>query len=300
MKMKIARFAYLPLAFFLLFAASCRKEDSVKTEPLSSADAQMISEENATAENEQQDVTEMGFATGSDLEVIAGANGADSTGETTAHIDFRLSLFANLVLKLGPNATIQVVPSDGTYPKTVTIDYGAGTLCRDGRTRQGSVVLQFSGPMRQSGSELTIQLNNYMVNNVKIAGTKTIRNLSADGVIKYSVTVEGGSVQFANGRGFTFSENKIRTKVAGMATSDVSDDVFSIEGSTMVKYANGVTVTRTTETPLIKPVACRWIVQGIMKVQINERIHSIDFGDGTYDNLAVVTTANGSFQIKLP
>jgi len=297
MKCRISH-AIAMLFLMTLSIVSCKKDNSAQT-PVSDTEAQTISQEDAAAESEYDDITEMGLAAGADMEAGAIDNGRIATDGSTARI--RIDLFLNLQLKLGPCVTVTAEPNDTTFPKTVTINYGDGCLCRDGKIRKGTVVLYFSAPLRRSGAVLTITLKDYYVNRAHIEGVKTITNLSANGAVKYSVKIEGGKVAWPNGRGFTYEGTKTVTQIEGASTLTCADDVYSIEVRTQIKYANGITVTKNSETPLIKPVACHWIVKGILKITINDRVMYVDFGTaGDCDNKALLTWANGQIEITLP
>jgi hypothetical protein len=209
-------------------------------------------------------------------------------------------VFDNLALKIGPCTTITVTPNDSTYPKTVVIDYHDGCVCRDGKFRKGVITLNYTKPLRRPGAILTITLKDYFVNRKHIEGTKTITNLSAGNTHIYSVVVTDGKVSLPNGRGFKYEKNKLVTQTAGMDTRTVSDDVYSIEGRSKTSYANGTTVVVNTETPLVKPVACEWIVSGIVKIKINDRVLYLDFGNGDCDNKATLKWNDHTIEITLP
>lgn len=296
MKLKLSATIAMSLLMALMIA-SCKKESSSQTQ-VSEQEAQTISQEDAAAEGEYDDITEMGLATGADMEGGAIDNGRMATDGSTSRI--RIDLFVNLQLKLGPCANITAEPNDSTFPKTVTIDYGDGCICRDGKFRKGSVVLYFSAPIRKPGAVLTITLKDYYVNRAHIEGVKTITNLSANGAVKYSVKIEGGKVTWPNGRGFTYVGTKTVTQIEGAETLRCADDVYSIEVRTQIKYANGITVTKNSETPLIKRVGCHWITKGTLKITINDRVLYVDFSaGGSCDNKALLTWANGSVEITL-
>ena len=173
-------------------------------------------------------------------------------------------------------------------------------MCRDGKFRKGVVVLEFSAPIRRPGATLTIGLRDYYVNRAHIEGKKTITNLSENGALKYSVQVEDGKITWPNGRGFAYVGLKVVSQIHGMGTITIRDDVYSIEGRAKTTYNSGVTVTKNTETPLIKPIVCNWIVQGVLKIAINDRVLYIDFGNGDCDNKAILKWANGEREITLP
>ena len=112
--------------------------------------------------------------------------------------------FEELRLRLGPCATITVTPNDSTYPKTITIDFGDGCICADGKFRKGAIILHLTGPIRRRGSVLTITFRDFYLNRAHIEGTKIVSNLSENGNIKFTVQVVGGKVTFPNGRGYQY------------------------------------------------------------------------------------------------
>jgi len=296
MKCKISA-AIAMLFLMALSVVSCKKNNS-STTPVSDTEAQTISQEDAIAENEYDDVTEMALAAGADMEGGAIDNGRMATDGNTARI--RIDLFVNLSLKLGTGVVITAEPNDATFPKTLTINYGDGVLCRDGKIRKGKVVLYFAAPPLKSGAVLTVTLQDFYVNRVHIEGVKTITNLSANGAVKYSVEIKGGKVSLPNGRGFTYEGTKTVTQIEGASTLAIGDDVYSIDVRTQTKYANGITVTKNIESPLIKPVACNYIVKGVLKININDRVLYLDFGTGgSCDNNALLTWAVGQVEVKL-
>lgn len=291
--------------FFALFTiASCKKDASQQTTAtVTTAESTTMSQENAEVEGDDDDVTEIGLSAGADLEVAAKATTEAGFSAPGGNLGARLDLFADLYFKLGPCATLSVFPADSTFPKTVTIDYGtAGCVCRDGKLRKGIIKLNFTAPIRRSGAVLTITFQDYYVNRKHVEGIKTITNLSADGAVKYSIEIKDGKISWPNGRWFTHTSLKTVTQIEGMATRTVRDDVYSIRVHAENKYANGTTVIRDTREPLIKPVACQWIVKGILKITINDAIFNIDFGTGDCDNKAILTNTqtNTSVEIILP
>lgn len=283
--------------------ASCKKDSSEQSAPVSDNEAITISEENAAAEGEYDDVTEIGLSAGVDLdaslEVSAESNSTLSSNASNSVLDARVFLFVDLRLKIGDYANVTVDPADGTFPKTVTIDFGDGCRGRDGKLRKGAIILHYSAPIRRPGAVLTVTFRNYYINRAHIEGKTTISNLSTDEATKYSVQVEGGKISWPNGRGLSYNGTKVVTQIEGMGTRTIRDDVYSLEGRSEIKYANGRTVTKNTETPLIKPVACKWFVEGVVKIKINDRTFYIDFGNGECDNKAIVKWANGEREISL-
>lgn len=297
MKLSITSFVAGCFLLTTLMLSSCKKESSVQSPVVSEEESLTISEETSAADAEYDEVTEIGLTADSDLEIAASE--PEEVPGTAAGIGVRIrtQIFKQLRIKLGPCTEITV--SSDTFPKTVVINYGEGCICFDGKFRKGAVVLHFTGPLRRAGSILTVTFRDYYVNRAHIQGIKTITNLSAGGIIKFSVKIEEGKVTWPNGRGFTYVGTKMVTQIGGMDTRTIRDDVYEIERRNKTVYANGVTVVKNTETPLIKKISCEWLVQGILKIKINNAELFIDYGNGDCDNKAILSWKGGKREITL-
>jgi len=270
---------------FTGFLFSCQKETSSNTDTLTDEQAATYSDESAQAEASFDDAEDVGM-------IAAEEEGVASEGGRGY-----APLFEELRLRLGPCATITVTPNDGTYPKTITIDFGDGCVCADGKFRKGAIILHLTGPIRRSGSVLTITFRNFYLNRAHIEGTKIVSNLSENGNIKFTVQVVDGKVTFPNGRGWEYNGLKFVAQIEGGSTRIVRDDVYKIEGRSKTEFNNGFTVTLNTETPLIKKVVCPWISNGVLKIKINDRVLFLDYSapnNGDCDNKALLTWNNGN------
>ncbi len=278
-----------------LFFFSCQKESGLNENPVSTTteeEAVTHSEESMQAEASFDDVEDIGLTAAEEE-----AEASESGGRNFPFVELRL--------RLGPCADITVTPGDGTYPKTITIDFGDGCICADGKFRKGAIILHLTAPIRRPGAVLTITFRNYYLNRAHIEGTKIISNHSENGNIKFTVQVVGGKLTLPNGRGFTYNGIKYVKQVLGGSTRIVRDDVYTIEGRSKTEFNNGVTVTLNTESPLVKKVVCPWISKGVLKIKINDRVLFLDYGapdNGECDNKALLTWNNGNNQrlITLP
>ncbi len=288
-RITIASFAILSV----LFLFSCQKETS-STSSTSAA----VTEEQATTYSDESTQTEASFDDAEDVSMTAATEESNaSTAGRSEGANRYFPTFEELRLRLGPCATITIVPNDSTYPKTITIDFGDGCVCADGKFRKGAIILYLTGPIRRSGSVLTITFRNFYLNRAHIEGTKIISNLSEGGNIKFTVQVLDGRVTFPSGRGYSYESFKYVVQIEGGGTPIVRDDVYRIEGRSSTRFNNGVTVNLNTETPLIKKVVCPWISDGVLKIKINDRVLFLDYGapnNGDCDNLALLTWNNGN------
>ncbi|MBS1655153.1 MAG: hypothetical protein JSU05_09930 [Bacteroidetes bacterium] len=292
----IAASVLVSVAFFY----SCKKEASVNNSSttISQDSAASYSDESAQVDGSFDDVgnVSMVAADADDAAV------ASSGGRTDGHY---FPSFTELRSIIGDCATITVSPDDGSYPKTITADFGDSCVGPDGKLRRGEIVILLTGRIRQAGSVATITLVNFYLNRKHLEGTKVISNLSEGTTIKYSVVVTGGKVTFPNGRGYSYHCNKYKEQIAGMDTPISLDNVFSITGNAEVDRNNGTVITFEITDPLIKKVICPWITDGTLKTKINDFAFKLDYGfphNGDCDNKALLTWNNGNSQrvVTLP
>ena len=288
----IVVFIFLGTAFLF----SCQKETSLSNSTtVTEEQAATYSDESAQADASFDDVTDVGM-TAADEDNTASVGRMDRD----YHPDF-----AELRAAIGLCATITVTRNDTTYPKTITIDFGDSCVGLDGKLRSGKIVLHLTGPIRKPGSVLTITFVNFYINHIHLEGTKIISNLNENGAIKFTVQVVGGKVTFPSGRGYSYESFKYKKQIAGMDTRIVRDDAFEITGWAKIEVNNGVVIKLEIVDPLIKKVACHWISDGTLKIQINDRVLKLDYGfphNGECDNKALLTWNNGNSQrvILLP
>lgn len=190
--------------------------------------------------------------------------------------------------------------------KTILIDFGT-TNCtgNDGRDRRGKILVTYTGAYREVGTVITITPDNYFVNDNQIEGSKVIKNLGdtdGDTFLEYQVTVNGTVTLADNGGTITFAADKYREWVAGEATEDRSDDEYNVWGTASGSHTDGKAYTAVVDeaTPLHRIVGCRHWVSGILNLTpTGKPTRSIDFGDGTCDDKAVVTVNGRTINITL-
>ncbi|MEP7377339.1 MAG: hypothetical protein ABI675_28310 [Chitinophagaceae bacterium] len=293
--LSITRIVIVTIALSItLFTISCKKEATTNKQTVTESEAAEYSAESMEAEASYDDVQDISMT-------AADEEGIISAGRPAGNTAGRPFPFQRLRLRIGANAIITVTPNDSTYPKTVTIDFGTGQTCPDSKFRKGKIVMNFSGPIRHTGSVVTITLVDFQIGRAKIEGTKVITNLSTNGNIKFSVKVTDGKVTFPNGRGYSYEALRYITQIEGGTTPEITDDVYSIEGHSQTKFNNGVIIALNTETALIKKVSCPWISNGTLKISVNTYESLIDYGypsNGDCDNKALLKY-NGQEKIIL-
>lgn len=284
MRMTIA----LMTTFSSIILLSCQKENSSDSEsPLSDEQVQLYADESREAETSLDDGDVLALIT-------AEEEGLASAGGRTF-----LPTFEELRLRIGNCATITVTPDDGSYPKTVLIDFGAGCLCPDGKWRKGKLQLHLTAPIRQPNAVVTLTFIDYFLNRTSIKGKKIFKNNTENGAFRFSIQAVGIEVEFPNGRGYKYNGNKDVEQVAGMATISLRDDVYEITGLATIKLNNGPVIHLKTNSPLVKKIVCTWISNGVLQIKIKNKTYLLDFGypdNGACDNQALLTWNNGNNQ----
>ncbi len=260
----LVAFAIVSLAIGL---NSCKKSDDVKEEFETTFE---LSGDQAMADNIAEDANDMFLQVASENNVA----GNFTAGSTTTN-DFI------------PCATVTITPASG-FPKTIVIDFG--TACTfNGNTRSGKINIVISDSVRRPGSTAVMTFDNYFINLYKVEGTYTWTNTSTPGTRSWSRRTENGKITAPNARYWLHSGMRYITQTEGVGTYNIFDDVFSITGTHTVSNAAAATREITVLNALQKKNACANIDKGILKVQGPNHYATINFGDGTCDNLATIS-----------
>jgi len=86
---------------------------------------------------------------------------------------------------------------------------------------------------------------------------------------------------------------KTREWIEGYDTRTWGDNVYLITGNWTNTFKDGTIFSATITEPLRREMSCRYIVSGIVEFVKGDATGSLNFGDGTCDNLAIYTNAEG-------
>ncbi|WP_203258865.1 hypothetical protein [Hyunsoonleella ulvae] len=181
---------------------------------------------------------------------------------------------------------ITVEPLDfTTFPKTITIDYQSGVLCKDGITRKGIATIVSSNWYGETGSTHVTTFNNYYHNEFKVEGTHSVKNLgkNSDDNLEFSVVIENGKVTASNGASINYTENSTRTWIAGADTRlNIWDDEYLLDGTQSGVSSKDVEYMLTVEEPLHFVLLPRSIKSGILDVDVASiQDIKLNYGDNT-------------------
>lgn len=193
--------------------------------------------------------------------------------------------------------TVTIVPADGSYPRTMTIDFGTdGCVGVDGRVRKGQIVVNLTDTLTNAGAVRTATFVDFFVDDAQLEGTRTLTNEGpdGDGNLGFSRTVTGGKITYPNGQSATWEANHVLTQTAGGSTIVRLDDESEVTGGATGVNRNGKPFTTEIVTPLLRKRTCRWVVSGLKNLSIDGKTLTIDYGNGDCDRKAIVTGPNGN------
>jgi len=200
-----------------------------------------------------------------------------------------------------PTVTI-THPSDAFWPKTITVDYGAGCTGFYENTRAGKIIIIVSGPRRETGSTRTTTFDNYLINGIKVEGTHELEKLgfNSNQNLLVSATLTGGKITLPDGKTIQRSFEHQREWIAGLLTPNPWDDECLITGTATGVNINGTAYTRTITTALHWERVCRFMVSGVIDIAMGDlESFQLNFGTGDCDAVATVTRGGESKEITL-
>jgi hypothetical protein len=263
MKIKMPLVAFAALSLAVVFNSCKKAENSEEIETTF-----QLSSDQAMSDNLAEDANDV-F-----MEIAQDNNVAGNFTETP-------------VTNIIPCATVTITPASG-FPKTIVIDFGVSCTHRN-ITRSGKINIVLTDSVRRPGSTATMTFTNYYVNGYKVEGTYIWTNTSTPNVRSWRRVTQNGKITAPDARYWLHEGTRDVVQTAGVGTPQITDDVFSITGTHSVTNAANQTRTCTVLEALQKKNACANIDKGILKVQGPNHYATINFGDGTCDNLATIS-----------
>jgi|ERR1051326_3678961 hypothetical protein len=209
-------------------------------------------------------------------------------------------------------ATITFNNANSSDNDSITVDFGStNCMCADGRYRRGKILITYTGGMQYRDSNMVVHFNpmNYYVNDNNIAGTKTVTNRGhINGKLTWDIVVNGVITLANNGGTITWNSTRTRVLLAGETTYNGpinwSIAKIGVTGSANGTTANNESYTATITSQIIRDMSCganrRHFVQGTLDFTPgNKPTRHIDFGNGTCDDIAVVTIGSNSYTVHM-
>jgi hypothetical protein len=201
----------------------------------------------------------------------------------------------------GSGPVVSIDTAETGYPVVITIDYGDGVEFRNGRVVTGLVTIELSAQRGTDGATRTITYSDCTIDSVGINGI-VVETFTGDQLTSRTVnSISAVTFVMADGTIIEREGTHTRNWMAGLDTPEErDDDVIEITGSVTAQTSTGNTWARTIVEPLIRTGNCRHHVQGVVEFSQNGiLLASLNFGDGTCDNLAIMTVDGETIEIEL-
>jgi hypothetical protein len=198
------------------------------------------------------------------------------------------------------------------YPITISIDYGTGIKTNHDHIISGMVTIEINGDKNTEGSTRTITFTECKIDLIEIDGTTT-DTFNGDNTLTRKITCDSDvTFTLADGTILDWVGTNVRDWIAGVNTpKEHDDDQIQITGridvtSTGKDSITGIPVIDnysrviSADNPIIRLGDCKYPVQGTVDLVKNDLlISSLDYGDGTCDNMATMTTNGATVDIEL-
>ena len=263
---------FMFLAIGSLFVTSCQKSDGVVT-------TNPITEAETIALVESDDVTD-------DVNNIIDDYLIENEGMSARSTeDSKYNPLLTCV-------TRTIVMTDTT--KVVTLDFGEGCELPNGNIISGKIIMSYAVDTSVASFTVNYTFENFYFNDLSVEGENTLvrvrenENGNPQSTLTMDIKVTWPDGEFALKQG-----TKVREWIEGVETRDWSDNIFLITGNWAVTFKDGTVVSANITTPLRREMACRFIVSGVVELQKVQTSGTLDFGDGTCDDIATFTDENG-------
>jgi hypothetical protein len=219
------------------------------------------------------------------------------------------------------STTITIEPSDSTYPKTITINFGNGTQCFDGFYRKGKITVSLTGPWNlneiQDSTTLTAELDNYYYKSPEDDNyTEQIGNFAisflhfSNNKPVYVIDFFDNKLIFSNNEEKVKEEKEIYWNSSHVVTwqrgfSDISnflDNKFVLWGSSNGNDIEGSSYYTEMIDSLYFSGNCHdgQITKGRLKlVKEGFQAQTVYFGDGSCNNILIVTSGNNQVTLNI-
>jgi hypothetical protein len=190
------------------------------------------------------------------------------------------------------DSCVTVTVSSDTFPKEIVIEYlkGCSTHHHD---KYGKVIINLSDTITNEGAVQTITYQDFYIDTIKVDLTASLKNLGKNAAGNWVIEKKYTQTMTKNNETYVRTNSETIEWINGFETSDKTDNIYYVSGSGSVVLNDTASYTKTITTPLLFDASCDYIKSGVIELNRNGSISTIDFGDGTCDNVATVT-ANGT------
>lgn len=190
--------------------------------------------------------------------------------------------------------------SDSVYPKEIIIDYGTGCADHHHHTMSGIIVVNISDSLNHQGAFRTITSRDLCIDSTKVEINATLTNMGINSDGNW-ILLSNLNQKIKMNDTVTISQTVQDTVkwISGFETYNKTDDIYYKSGYGKITINDSITYSRKITAPLLYDRSCEYILDGIVELYKGGSHVIIDYGDGTCDNVATVTTDGTTEEINL-
>ena len=182
----------------------------------------------------------------------------------------------------------------------IILDYGEGCTTKRDHVAKGKIIIHTDRNTKNAVVNMDYTFDDFYINDKKIEGqVEKTRFRNNDNGNRESRIIKGINMTWEDGSFSSIKEERNREWIAGDDNKIWSDNVFSITGNSVITRKNGKEFTKTIIQPLIRNLACKFIVSGTVEITSGDKTRQIDYGDGSCDDVAMLTRNDETFEIKI-
>jgi hypothetical protein len=277
--MKTIKYLFL-LAISIVLISACQKNNSPIT-----ADELDLADDEAVMEAIFDDV----FSSADNaVQMLDGfTSGKDTKGD---------------VVTLADSCPLITVDLSDELVKTITIDYGNGCQGFFDRVRSGKIIIEVTGSRRVVGSTRTLTFENYLINGIKVEGTRFVENMGPNDNenVVFMSSLSDGKLIFPDDTVVEREFTRYREFIAGYYTRHIWDDECLVTGIASGNTYSGISYENSITTALHWKRVCHFFVSGVIEIKKEEaEPFELDYGEGECDALATIRRGDEEKEITL-
>jgi hypothetical protein len=194
---------------------------------------------------------------------------------------------------------VEITISSENEMTFITLDFGFGCELNNGSLVAGKIHISYT-PIQNGTRTITYSFEDFYINSKGIEGGGTIfREHSNASGNPQSTLHKNIVVTFESGLVATVDGVRVREWVEGVGSGTWMDNVFMVTGNWTTDFSTGFSRSALVIEALRREATCRFFVSGTVDVSRNDISGTLNYGDGTCDNTAILTVNGNEYIITL-
>lgn len=249
--------------------------------------------ENNTELETSEDLTAMQTKQAADTDEVS--TGAFNIIET-AYVEIEEQ--GGRMTSLFPDCVTITITSENGFT-FITLDFGLGCELNNGNIVSGKIHISY-GPIQNGTRTINYSFEDFIFNDKGIEGGGTIFREHSNAIGNPQSTFHKNIVvTFPEGLVATVDGTRVREWVEGVGSGTWMDNVYLVTGNWTIEFSTGHSRSALVTEALRREATCHYFVSGLLEITRNETTGVLNYGDGTCDNIAILTVNGKEYIIIL-